>query len=566
MSWLVAAVVALGLCVVVPAPGFAAPAKAGALTASPTRAQAGQKVKFTGRVPPHRARRVVLERQRGRSWVAVDRRRTFRSGKFVFTIKARARTTSYRVRAPRTTIRGHRYRAVQTPHRKVITFTSTAGRRFVTAVSGSGRYFLDQHGDPIMLRGDTTWGLVFNAGRWGGGSTWRSDIDGYISARAAQGFNTVYVAALGNTINAGRYDSGATWDGISPWVGGSTTDIGPNVGTLNDGYWKRVDYLLDAANAAGITVMLDVIYGDDIGENARPGAMWDGSLPTNAQMTTYGQMLGARYQSYPNIIWMIGGDYFGNADAKVALTLNAIKAAGATQLVSVENYDPSTSYSTGLGRNHAQWSDIYSYAPTYRYCEKAWNESPTIPLVWIDGYYDKNSGASNNLLYRQEVGWALTSGSQGSMYAEEGLWEWSSGALDMTKHPSPAARHAVTAWNAVSALPGWNTLVPDIGSGAVLTGDRGTKITSDSAYTSPTNDYLTGSITPDGTLALIYLPRGGTAHVTWANLGTQGRTAKWLDPTTGKLSSAGAGATSYTTPGNNAAGQPDWYLVLRASG
>ncbi|HEX4687991.1 MAG TPA: DUF4038 domain-containing protein [Nocardioides sp.] len=441
---------------------------------------------------------------------------------------------------------------------------SSSRPHFIKKVSRSGRYFLDQRGHPVMLRGDTVWGLVFNAGRYGHGTTWRSDIRNYLSARAAKGFNTVYVAALGNTINEGRYDTGATWDGISPWVGGSTSNIGPHVGTLNNAYWRRVDYLMRTAKADGITVMLDVIYGDDINENGRPGAMYQGHYPSDGQMKTYGRMLGNRYKSFPNLIWMIGGDYFGNANAKVALTLRAIRKTGSKQLISVENWDKTSSYQTALGRRFAQWADIYSYAPTYRWCERAWAQR-TRPLVWADGYYDQDSGASNNQLYRQEVGWALTSGSRGSVYGAEGLWGWSSGSLQLARHPSPAARQMVTAWNAVSKLHGWYRLVPDIHSGKVLTGDRGTKINSDDDYTSPSNDYITGSITSNGTLALIYLPRGGTAHVTWAHMGRSHRTARWLDPTTGALRSTRAGRKSYQAPPNNAAGQSDWYLVLRAA-
>ncbi len=442
---------------------------------------------------------------------------------------------------------------------------STSRPHFLTKVSRNGRYFLDQRRRPVMLKGDTVWGLVFNAGRWGNGTTWRSDIKNYIAARAASGYNAVYVAALGNTVNEGRYDSGAAWDGVSPWVGGSASSIGPNVGTLNDAYWHRVDYLLSTAKAAGITVMLDIVYGDDIWEDGRPGAMSEhGELPSDAQMRTYGRMLGHRYKRFPNLIWMIGGDYFGNADAKVAITLKAIRATGSKQLISVENWDKSSSYSTGLGRHFAQWADVYSYAPTYRWCEKAWAQKKR-PVVWVDGYYDQDAGASNDLLYRQEVGWALTSGGRGSVYGAEGLWGWSSGSLKMARHPDAAARQMVTAWRAVSKLPRWFRLVPDIRSGKVLTGDRGTKIDSDDPYTDPTNDYLTGSITPDGTLALVYLPRGGTAHVTWAHMARTHRRATWLDPTTGKKRSVRAGRTSYRAPARNAAGQPDWYLVLRAS-
>jgi hypothetical protein len=151
------------------------------------------------------------------------------------------------------------------------------------------------------------------------------------------------------------------------------------------------------------------------------------------------------------------------------------------------------------------------------------------------------------------------------VYGAEGLWGWTSGSLDMATRPDAAARQTVTAWNAVSRLPRWYRLVPDIHSGRLLTGDRGTKVTSDDDYTSPTNDYVTGSITPDGTLALIYLPRGGAAHVTWAHLDRAHRKAQWLDPTNGALKPARAGRTTYHAPGNNAAGQPDWYLVLRAA-
>jgi hypothetical protein len=442
---------------------------------------------------------------------------------------------------------------------------STPRPHFLTKVSRSGRYFLDQGHHPVMLRGDTVWGLVFNAGRWGHDTTWRSDIKSYLAARAASGFNAVYVAALGNTINEGRYDTGATWDGVSPWVEGSTSTIGPNVGTLHDAYWNRVDYLLRTAKAAGITVMLDIVYGDDIWENGRPGAMSEhGELPSNAQMQTYGRMLGNRYKRFPNLVWMVGGDYFGNADAKVTVTLKAIRRAGAKQLISVENWDRSASYSTGLGRRFAQWTDVYSYAPTYRWCEKAWARQKR-PVVWADGYYDQDAGASNDLLYRQEVGWALTSGSRGSVYGAEGLWGWSSGSLQMVRHPDAAARQMVTAWRAVSRLHQWYRLVPDIRSGRVLTGDRGTKIDSDDPYTQPTNDYVTGSRTPDGSLALIYLPRGGTAHVTWAHMLSRHRSAWWLDPTTGKRRPVRAGRTSYRAPADNAAGQPDWYLVLRGS-
>lgn len=231
--------------------------------------------------------------------------------------------------------------------------------------------------------------------------------------------------------------------------------------------------------------------------------------------------------------------------------------------MSVEYWDRTSSYVGKLGRKFARFADVYSYAPTYRWCQRAW-ERKKRPVVWTDGYYDQDSGPANNLLYRQELGWALTSGSRGSVYGSEAVWSWGSGAMRAVRHPSRAARQMLAAWKAVSRLHQWYRLAPDFGSGRLLTGDRGTKITSDDYYTNPTNDYITGSITSNGTLALIYLPRGGTAHVSWAHMAKHHRRAAWLDPTTGDTRPARAGRSSYVTPGDNAAGQPDWYLVLRA--
>ena len=61
---------------------------------------------------------------------------------------------------------------------------------------------------------------------------------------------------------------------------------------------------------------------------------------------------------------------------------------------------------------------------------------------------------------------------------------------------------------------------------------------------------------------MIYLSHATTIGIDEAAMGA-GYVAHWLDPATGATIPATAGP-SYTSPGKNSAGGPDWVLVLQA--
>lgn len=108
-------------------------------------------------------------------------------------------------------------------------------------------------------------------------------------------------------------------------------------------------------------------------------------------------------------------------------------------------------------------------------------------------------------------------------------------------------------------VPWWN-LVPDV-SHEFVVGGYGTWGQA---------DYATAALVEDGRTAVVYAPDERELTVNLAKL--KGRvTARWFDPTTGRsrraIGSVPANSTSpplrrYTTPGLNAAGEPDWVLVL----
>jgi hypothetical protein len=424
-------------------------------------------------------------------------------------------------------------------------------------------FWKDQSGHPIVVIGDEAWGLVGNAGRWGG--TWQSDIDGYVTARAAQGYTAVEIDLVPSTL-AGGLNDGATWDGVSMFNSGTSATAGDPSAGLNSTYWQRVDYLIAALARAGMTLFANILLSYDMGHAL------SGLTPT--QFGAYGTGLGARYASTGNLQWMIEDDYFGTADSTLDTILTGIRAAGDTRPISIENYSESTSRKDvsnnsvlSWGTSNAGWQWCYSYNVAYFAVEYAYGEASPLPVIRGDGYYYKASG--DEQLIRNHFWWALSSGSRGFFGGDDRIWQWQSGSAAAVTTGAWQTATLPAAAAAFAALPGWHKLIPDTGSAFILSG-RGTRATSltsgggATAYSGTTDNYVSGSIAADATLAVIYCLQHFSVTIDQAKM-APGYTAAWMDPLTGALTSTAAGSAYNSTPlGNNSAGNPDWVLVLQA--
>jgi hypothetical protein len=83
-------------------------------------------------------------------------------------------------------------------------------------------------------------------------------------------------------------------------------------------------------------------------------------------------------------------------------------------------------------------------------------------------------------------------------------------------------------------------------------------------------DHVAAALADDGSLALAYLPNGGTIQVAMDCLrGPVG--ASWSDPTSGQPRPAegspleNKGQRAFVSPGKNSAGDGDWVLLLQES-
>ncbi len=424
-----------------------------------------------------------------------------------------------------------------------------ASHKYVVGASANGRYFVDQDGSPILIRGDSPWSMFIKLSA--------SEVDTYLANRLTYGVNTLLLSMIGSTGNGGPNDNGATYDGVLPFTGGDPT-------VFNSTYWARMDSYIGKCRDAGITLM---IYPID-GWTTLNGCLFDTDNVTTTQAQAYGNALATRYLSYPNIIWSFGGDYFETTPINdlMGACLVGIRAAGDTRPVTIQlGYETSESDNSAYWEPKVDWDFIYQYRVTYKGIKDGYDHSwslgaATKPALFAEGAYEGSTDPNHpgtDLVIRRQAAWALTSGSPGDFSGQEGVWNFFSDWED--RLDTTAADQLKAIRDAVDGVAWW-TLVPD-DANALVTAGRGTRITTDSATYPTGNTYVTAARAADGTLAVVYLPNATSAiTVSMAQIGSS-PTATWVDPCNGATSSETVGS-SYSHAGANSSGGTDWLLIL----
>lgn len=415
------------------------------------------------------------------------------------------------------------------------------------AIHSSGRYFVTTDGDPYLLKADTPWAILLNCSP--------SKLEHILDVRAGQGFNAVAVSALGNTANGSPSNTGATYDSVLPFVGGD-----PSV--LNSTYWDRVRDFITYARSVGITVILYAMDGW-VGENSYSGLAGSWS---NATAQAYGEAVADYLGDLDNVIFASGGDYYGYHDdlyynVQVGLAAGGMDRPWTMQFSwedGVNNSFDSTYFDDLVDYSHA-----YCYILSYNVIESVYSSTQTggihIPVVMGESLYEGAGGVTEQYM-RNMFGWALTSGAAGAWYGTWGVWD--ADPTDGSLITNMTARTAAL-MGVVEGITGWHTLVPDYSS-SFITAGRGTKGSTTAQYASG-NDYVTGGVSADGNLGLIYHPNATGRQITVNTaLLTSSYTVAWVDPVSGAETAATPGST-YQKTGSNSVGGADWFLVFRES-
>lgn len=430
--------------------------------------------------------------------------------------------------------------------------------------SPDGHRIQKSDGTPFFWMGDTAWSVVQRLSR--------EDFDVYLSDRAKRGFTVTWTAASLYSRPPKKQFNAPNFYGEKPF--GKFGDLH----TPNDAYFETLDYFINAAAKKGIYVALVV-----------PGVTPDW-ISNAEEARWFGNWIGTRYRSNPNIIWVLGGDvhpdvpdanhvaYWEDMAEGIAMGVNDGSHPDYSKcFMTYHGVKPSSS---GWYHN-SKWYDVngvYTYVDEIKIPSATMSDyalTPPKPSVQLEpeyeyppnegpDYYNKYPFTSPDFNHRQAY-WTYLSGGVGynfgagpifrsNVSGDKGIWQDALG-WDGSVH--------MTRLKTILTSREWSTYVPDQ---SLVASDTAAKSrlhiaaarssAGDSAMVYvPVQDRYQGPISPRTVdIALSKLTAGDSV------------TAKWVNPINGSEQSLGTFAKTATHAFTTPAGWRDAVLVLDASG
>ncbi len=415
-------------------------------------------------------------------------------------------------------------------------------------VSDSGRYLVDGNGQPFFWLGDTGWTMF--------SSLSLEDAEYYLENRREKGFNVIQCIIA----HWSRNDVRANPDGQRPW-------LSDDPATPNQAYFEHVDAIVKLAEEKGIILAMLPAWGDFVTEN---------EVLTADNAGDYGLWLGFRYQSAPNVVWVLGGDRLpdGHGDVFRELAGGLAQGDGGSHLMTYHPRGGGHSSSEffhdehWLSFNMIQSSHSIDY-PNYQDVLGDYSRAPTKPT--LDGeprYENIISGLRREGVrmddhdIRKAAYNAVLSGALGHTYGCNGVFQFYKLGEESRWQPG-------IEWQAALDLPGafdmthlknlmlaraWHKLVPDQSLIRKGGGEGGT--------------YVPAARSDNGQFAYIYIPVRQTVTVDMSKITGEGAKASWYNPRTGESTEAGefdnSGRMEFTPPSGPE--DPDYVLVLESAG
>jgi len=430
-------------------------------------------------------------------------------------------------------------------------------------VSDNKRFLVRGDGQPFFWLGDTAWELFHRLNR--------EDADVFLKHRADNGFTVIQAVAL------------AEFDGLTePNAYGHLplSDKDPTKPAVKDGpdndYWDHVDYIVDKANALGLTIGFLPTWGDKW--NKKWGAGPEIFTPDNAE--TYGEWLGLRYKD-KSIVWLLGGDRPVENDThreiirRMALGLH--KGDGGTHL---HTFHPTGGSGSAQYFHDAQWLDfnmrqnghVAEFTGRYDKTREDYDRTPVKPVIDGEPIYEghpinfkaKDFGHSLASDVRRPLYWNLFTGACGHTYGHHSVWQMASSKHKSVNDPLMPWTEAINEPGAVQMQYGrrlmesrpFLSFVPD--QSVIVTDTVPTSVPGAGRY------FFAAARTTDGSCAMVYVPAGRKFSVHMDKIAGAKVKAWWFNPRDGKAAAIGelpnTGTKEFTPPDYGEA--LDWVLVL----
>jgi hypothetical protein len=430
-------------------------------------------------------------------------------------------------------------------------------------VSENRRFLVTEDGVPFFWLGDTAWELFHRLNR--------EDATRYLENRAQLGFTVVQAVAI------------AELDGHStPNAYGHLplTDLDPARPSVKDGpdndYWDHVDFIVNQANALGITIGFLPTWGRYWHDSVKDGK----PLFTPANAESYGEWLGRRYKDN-GIVWILGGDRSVDNETQKevirAMARGLRQGDGGTHLIT---FHPSGGNGSSTWFHNDDWLDfnmrqnghVAEFNGRYDQTRADYNRTPVKPILDGEPIYEdhpisfdaKKNGHSTAADVRRPIYWDLFMGACGHTYGHHSVWQMSSTNKGPVNNPlmpwseaihQPGAAQMQHAKNLMLSRP-FLTRVPD--DSIIVTDRVPTAVPGAGRY------RFVATRDQDSSCAMVYVPVGRKFKVRMAKLTGPKVKAWWFNPRDGKAREIGTfdnqADREFTPP--DLGEQLDWVLVL----
>lgn len=201
-------------------------------------------------------------------------------------------------------------------------------------VDGSGRYLEHDDGTPFLYMGDTAWEMLSRL-------TYE-EACAYMDNRVGKGINVIQTVLLSEL--AGIRDTTAA---------GVTQLINGDVCSPNPLYLAHADSVLAYAEQIGLYLAILPTWGDKVDKQWGNGP----EIFNEHNAEEYGRILGRRWASRPNIIWIIGGDRGGGGKNRAVWNAMA-RSIKSEDKVHLMTYHPHGEHSSSMWFHDEDWLDF----------------------------------------------------------------------------------------------------------------------------------------------------------------------------------------------------------------
>lgn len=283
-------------------------------------------------------------------------------------------------------------------------------------VDSSRRFLAFEDGDHFPYFGDTAWELFHRLDK--------KSTETYLENRRQKGFTVIQAVIL------------AELDGlVVPNSEGNVPLLGRDPSHPNENYFKHIDWVVERACEKGLFIGLLPTWGDKVDKKWGIGP----EIFTEKNAFEYGEFLGQRYKSHPNIIWIMGGDRSGggkNFDIWCSMA-EGIKSMDNEHLMT---YHPIGERSSAEWFHNEDWLDfnMVQTGHTKRTSEiyrrilvPDYHRVPVKPIMDAEPRYENHPvnwnpnelGWFDDVDVRQSLYWSIFSGGFGYTYGCHSIWQ-----------------------------------------------------------------------------------------------------------------------------------------------